>query len=165
MLFLDTNILVYAIAFRRSSSDSPRRHGGTHMQGSQLHSTTIPQPRSNQPQPQPRLNHPSCRIKERFRNNHPTSAILQIRQHRAAWPWLVHQLPRPSRRFLHHPRREGDRQAAGNAAVSDAGGEKRKPLAKRAFRGVCPSSFLKFHDSFRLYRWLKRRETNGFGTR
>ena len=23
---------------------------------------------------------------------------------------------------------------------------------------------LKFHDSCRLYRWLKRRETNGFGT-
>ena len=57
----------------------PGRHGGTHMQESQLHSTTIPQPRSNQPQPQPRLNHPSCRIQERFRHNLPTSAILQIR--------------------------------------------------------------------------------------
>ena len=54
-----------------------------------------------------RLNHPSCRIQERFRHNHPTSAILQFRQHRAAWPWLVHQLPRPLRHFLHHPRREG----------------------------------------------------------
>ena len=27
---------------------------------------------------QPRLNHPSCRIQERFRHNHPTSAILRI---------------------------------------------------------------------------------------
>ena len=58
----------------------PGRHGGTHMQESQLHSTTIPQPRSNQPQPQPRLNHPSCRIQERFRHNHPTFVILQLRQ-------------------------------------------------------------------------------------
>ena len=40
------------------------------------------------------------------------------------------------------PRREGDRQAAGNAAMSAAGGEKRKTLEKWAFRGVCPSSFL-----------------------
>ena len=30
---------------------------------------------------QPRLNHPSCRIQERFRLNHPTSTILQIRQY------------------------------------------------------------------------------------
>ncbi len=29
---------------------------------------------------QPRLNHPSCRIQERFRLNHPTSMILQRRQ-------------------------------------------------------------------------------------
>ena len=28
---------------------------------------------------QPRLNHPSCRIQERFRLNHPTSTILQLR--------------------------------------------------------------------------------------
>jgi len=89
----------------------------------------------------PRLNHPSCRIQERFRLNHPTSAILQLRQRRAAWTWLVHQLPRPSRHFLHHPRREGDRQAAGNASMSAADGEKRKSLEKWAFRGVCPSSF------------------------
>ena len=92
-------------------------------------------------QPQPRLNHPSCRIQERFRLNHPTSTILQIRQHRATRPWLVHQLPRPPRHFLHHPRREGDREVAGNAAMSAAGGEKRKTLEKWAFRGVCPSSF------------------------
>ena len=72
-------------------------------------------------QPQPRLNHPSCRIQERFRLNHPTSVILQLRQRRAAWPWLVHQLPRPSRHFLHHPRREGDRQAAGNGVITAAG--------------------------------------------
>ena len=66
---------------------------------------------------QPTLtHHPSCRIQERFRHNRPTSAIPQIRQHRAAWPWLVHQLPRPSRYFLHHPRREGDFQAPGNGA-------------------------------------------------
>ena len=39
-------------------------------------------------QPQPRLNHPSCRIQERFRLNHPTSAILQIRlnhNHNKTW--------------------------------------------------------------------------------
>ena len=29
---------------------------------------------------QPRLNHPSCRIQERFRHNHPTFVILQLRQ-------------------------------------------------------------------------------------
>jgi hypothetical protein len=34
------------------------------------------------------------------------------------------------RHFLHHPRREGDRQAAGNAAMSAAGGEKRETLEK-----------------------------------
>ena len=89
----------------------------------------------------PRLNHPSCRIQERFRHNHSIFVTPQTRQHRAAWPWLVHQLPRPSRHFLLHPRREGDRQAAGNGAMSAAGGEKRKPLAKWAFRGACPSSF------------------------
>ena len=33
------------------------------------------QPQPNQPQPL--LNHPSCRIQERFRLNHPTSDILQ----------------------------------------------------------------------------------------
>ena len=54
----------------------------------------------------------------RFRLNHPTSVILQLRQRRAAWPWLVHQLPRPSRHFLHHPRREGYRQAAGDGGWS-----------------------------------------------
>ena len=32
----------------------------------------------------------------------------------------VHQLPRPSRRFLHHPRREGDCEAVGNGAMSAA---------------------------------------------
>ena len=41
---------------------------------------------------------------------------------------LVHQLSWPSRHFLRHPRREGDRQAAGNAAMSAAGGESRKTL-------------------------------------
>jgi hypothetical protein len=46
------------------------------------------------------------------------------------------------RRFLHHPRREGDREAAGSAAVSTDGGKKRKPLEKWAFRGVYPSSSL-----------------------
>ena len=40
------------------------------------HSSTTLQPQPNQPQPL--LNHPSCRIQERFRLNHPTSAILQI---------------------------------------------------------------------------------------
>ena len=69
----------------------------------------------------PRLNHPSCRIQERFRHNHSPSVILQIRQRRAAWPWLVHQLPRPSRHFLHHPRPEGDCEAAGNVVMTAAG--------------------------------------------
>ena len=55
------------------------------------------------------------------------------RQYRAAWPWLVHQLPRSPRHFLHHPRREGNRQAAGNGAMSAAGGEKRKPLQNVSF--------------------------------
>ena len=104
---------------------------------------TARQPFTNHPPTtrQPRHNHPSCRIHERFQHNHPTFAILQIRQRRAAWPWLVHQLLRSPRRFLHHPRREGYRQAAGNAIVSADGDEKRKPLVKRAFRGVCPPSF------------------------
>ena len=31
------------------------------------------------------------------------------------------KLPRPSRRFLHHPRREGDCEAAGNGAISAVG--------------------------------------------
>ena len=38
-------------------------------------------------------------------------------QYRAARARLVHQLPWPSRHFLHHPRREGNRQAAGNSDV------------------------------------------------
>ena len=96
------------------------------------HDPTAPQPFPIQPTTtlQPQHNHPSCRIKERFRHNHPTFAILQFRQRRAARPWLVHQLPRPSRHVLHHPRREGNRQAAGNAAVSAVGGEKGKTLVK-----------------------------------
>ena len=44
----------------------------------------------------------------------------RIRQRCAARPRLVHQLPRLSRHFLHHPRCGGDRQAAGNAAMSVA---------------------------------------------
>lgn len=38
-------------------------------------------------------------------------------------------------RFLHHPPREGNRQAADNAAVSADGGEKRKPLQNGPFVG------------------------------
>ena len=49
--------------------------------------------------------------------------ISHYRQRRAARARLVHQLPRPSRHFLHHPRREGDRQAAGNGVISVAGGD------------------------------------------
>ena len=59
--------------------------------------------------------------------------ISHYRQRRAARARLVHQLPRPSRNFLHHPRREGDRQAAGNGAMSAAGGESRKPLKNGPF--------------------------------
>ena len=47
------------------------------------------------------------------------------------------------RRFLHQQRREGNRQVAGNAAMSAAGGEKRKTLEKWAFRGACPQTFQK----------------------
>ena len=32
---------------------------------------------------QPRLNHPSCRIQERFRHNHPSFVILQLRLNHA----------------------------------------------------------------------------------
>ena len=45
----------------------------------------------------------------------------------------------------HHPRREGDRQAAGNAIVSADGGEKRKPLKMGLSWGLspdfCPQTF------------------------
>ena len=97
---------------------------------------------------QPRSNYNTTILRVESKNDfdttipHPRSLN---RQHRAAWPWLVHQLPRPLRHFLHHPRREGNRQAADNAAISAAGGEKRKTLEKWALRGVCPPSFLWFH--------------------
>ena len=50
----------------------------------QLFSNHIPAARSRQTDDpalgkHPRLNHPSCRIQERFRHNHPTFAILQLR--------------------------------------------------------------------------------------
>ena len=51
------------------------------------------------------------------------------------------ELPRPSRYFLHHPRREGYRQVAGNAAVSAAGGESRKRLQNGPFVGSVPQVF------------------------
>ena len=43
------------------------------------HEPTAPQPFPIQPTTtlQPRFNHPSCRIQERFRLNHPTSTILE----------------------------------------------------------------------------------------
>ena len=86
------------------------------------------------PFPQPLHNRFSTATQLRANHNHD-STILRVepkndsnttiphprslnRQHRAAWPWLVHQLPWPSRYFLHHPRREGDRQAAGNGVIS-----------------------------------------------
>ena len=50
--------------------------------------------------------------------------------------------------MFRYPRPEGDCDAAGNAAMSAAGGEKRKPLEKWAFRGVCPPSF--FSKKFTL---------------
>ena len=59
--------------------------------------------------------------------------ISHYRQRCAARPWLVHHLPRPPRHFLHHPRREGNRQAAGYGSMSAAGGEKRKPLQNGSF--------------------------------
>ena len=88
-----------------SHSESPRplSHGRTAARLSATSSTiqplyirfpTPPQPSetSTPPQPSfsrlsddsalgknPRLNHPSCRIQERFRLNHPTSVILQLR--------------------------------------------------------------------------------------
>jgi hypothetical protein len=42
--------------------------------------------------------------------------------------------------MFRYPRREGNREVVGNAAVSADGGEKRKPLAKRVFRGVYPQT-------------------------
>ena len=68
--------------------------------------STISQPRYGRNQPP--LNHDSTILRVESKNDsdstipHPRSLN---RQHRAAWPWLVHQLPRPPRRFLHHPRR------------------------------------------------------------
>jgi hypothetical protein len=38
-------------------------------------------------------------------------------------------------RARHHPRREGDRQAAGNGAMSAAGGRNAKPLKNGPFVG------------------------------
>ena len=60
--------------------------------------------------------------------------------------------------MFRHPRREGYRQDAGNGAVSVAGGEKRKPLEKWAFRGVCPSSFLSLKFSA-VDTWERHVET------
>ena len=42
-------------------------------------------------------------------------------------------------------------QAADNAAVSADGGEKCEPLAKWAFRGVCPSSFVSLNTTAGIY--------------
>ena len=47
---------------------------------------------------QPRLNHPSCRIQERFRLNHPTSTILQLRlNHNQAKRNGAAELPRETK--------------------------------------------------------------------
>ena len=103
--------------------------------------STISQPRYGRNQPP--LNHDSTILRVESKDDSDSTILhprFLNRQHRAAWPWLVRQLPRPSRHFLRHPRREGDREAAGSAAMSAAGGEKRKPLEKWAFRGVCPPS-------------------------
>ena len=70
--------------------------------------STISQPRYGRNQPP--LNHEPTILRVESKNDsdstipHPRSLN---RQHRAARPWLVHQLPRPSCHFLHHPRREG----------------------------------------------------------
>ena len=45
--------------------------------------------------------------------------------------------------------------------MSAAGGEKRKTLEKWAFRGVCPSSFLKFLRN-RLYLHFNRKRQRGY---
>ena len=60
--------------------------------------------------------------------------------------------------MFRYPRPEGDCDAAGNAAMSAAGGEKRKPLEKWAFRGVCPSSFLSLKFSA-VDTWERHVET------
>ena len=65
--------------------------------------------------------------------------------------WLVRQLPRPSRNFLHHPRREGDFQVPGNGAMSAAGGESRKPLQNWPFVGS-PKFSCRIQERFRLNR-------------
>ena len=102
------------------------------------HPTTAFQPRPNHRKPQPLHNRPSAarRTIPRLANTHD-STILRVeskndsdstiphprslnRQRRAARARLVHQLPRPSRHFLLHPRPEGDCEAAGTAAMSVA---------------------------------------------
>ena len=64
---------------------SNRSHRDT--QESRLHQTTIP-PNHFFTHPtttlQLRLNHPSWRIQERFRHNHPTSVILQLQPQNSA---------------------------------------------------------------------------------
>ena len=95
----------------------------------------IRSPASLPPQHAPSLNNHSSTATHPFHQPNHDSTILRVeskndfdstvphpqslnRQHRATWPWLVHQLPRPPRHFLHHPQREGDLQSAGNGAVS-----------------------------------------------
>ena len=58
---------------------APPPHCRRSTQESRLHQTTIP-PTISSPIQQPRPNNPSCRIQERFRHNHPSFVILQLRQ-------------------------------------------------------------------------------------
>ena len=61
-----TLIPMDAPPYGRAVSDAPPHNG-------------CPQPPRNQTT-NPNLNYPSCRIQERFRHNHPTFVILQLRQ-------------------------------------------------------------------------------------
>ena len=75
-------------------------------------------------------------MKKQFSFLPPIAYGVQVVMKNGFFVWFCPvQLPRPSRRFLHHPRREGDRQAAGNGNVSADGGEKRIALEKWAFAG------------------------------
>ena len=67
---------------RPSSATRPPRSRETITTTPHLHYNHIPAARSRQTDnpslgKKPRLNHPSCRIQERFRLNHPTSTILE----------------------------------------------------------------------------------------
>ena len=62
-------ITVLVLSIVHPSFQPRLNHGKNAPQPFSIHSTTTFQPRAN---------HPSCRIQERFRLNHPTSVVLQL---------------------------------------------------------------------------------------